>query len=64
MLRLKNFCRDSEAKMISTDILLNRVKFIFIKYSCPIVGLFMPSKSGTKISFLRAIFCNKKKALK
>ena len=64
MLRVNNFCRDSEAKMISTDILLNRVKFIFIEYSCPIVGLFMPSKSGTKISFLRAIFCNKKKALK
>jgi hypothetical protein len=28
------------------------------------VGLFMPSQMGTKISFLRAIFCNKKKALK
>jgi hypothetical protein len=24
----------------------------------------MPSQMGTKISFLRAIFCNKKKALK
>ena len=24
----------------------------------------MPTQSGTKISFLRAIFCNKKKALK
>ena len=24
----------------------------------------MPTKSGTKISFLRAIFCKKKKALK
>jgi hypothetical protein len=28
------------------------------------VGLFMPSYMGTKISFLRDIFCNKKKALK
>ncbi len=24
----------------------------------------MPSQKGTKVSFLRAIFCNKKKALK
>ena len=64
MLRVKNFFRDSEAKMISIDILLSRVKFIFTNHSCPIVGLFMPTKSGTKISFLRAIFCNKKKALK
>ena len=47
MLRVKNFYRDSEAKMISIDILLSRVKFIFTKHSCPIVGLFMPSKSGT-----------------
>ena len=64
MLRVKNFFRDSEAKMISIDILLNRVKFMWTQQSCPIVGLFMPSQSGTKVSFLRAIFSNKKKALK
>jgi len=29
MLRVKNFFRDSEAKMISIDILLSRVKYIF-----------------------------------
>jgi hypothetical protein len=28
------------------------------------VGLYMPSLKGTKLIFLRAIFCNKKKALK
>jgi hypothetical protein len=50
--------------MISIDILLLRVSFILMKHSCPIVGLFMPSQKGTKISFLRAIFSNKKKALK
>ena len=28
------------------------------------MGLFLPTQKGTKVSFLRAIFCNKKKALK
>ena len=27
-------------------------------------GIIMPTQKGTKINFLRAIFCNKKKALK
>ena len=35
-----------------------------MSHGCPIVGLFMPTQKGTKINFLRAIFCNKKKALK
>jgi hypothetical protein len=35
-----------------------------IKHSCPTVGLYLPSQKGTKISFMRAIFCNEKKALK
>ena len=50
--------------MISIDTLLHQVIFISIKPRCPIVGLFMPSQKGTKMSFLRAIFSNKKKALK
>jgi hypothetical protein len=50
--------------MTSIDTLLHQVIFISTKHSCPIVGLFMPSQKGTKISFLRAIFSNKKKALK
>jgi hypothetical protein len=29
-----------------------------------IVGLYLPSMDGTKISFMKAIMCNEKKALK
>ena len=64
VLRVKNFCQDLEAKMIYIDTSLPRVNFITTLYSYPIVGLFMPSLKGTKVVFLRAIFCNKKKALK
>ena len=61
---MKNFCRDSEAKLISTGILQHKVKFKEISSIDLIVGLYMPTQKGTKVSFLRAIFCNKKKALK
>ena len=50
--------------MISIDTLLHQVTFITLQLSCPVVGLFMPSQNVTKVNFLRAIFCNKKKALK
>jgi len=69
---------DNTLKKIQAEELLNRFrskedlyrylvhqgKYITATVILHIVGLYLPSMEGTKISFMKAIMCNQKKALR
>ena len=60
---MRNLSRDLGAKKIFINTSPSKVRKINCNVTF-IVGLYLPTIKGTKLSFLRAILCNKKKALK